>query len=69
MAIEELNWDSASCHERLKELGAIQYDYIIAADCLYTDEACPPSAWVLLTPPSHTTQLSAASFWAAVSKT
>lgn len=39
VSIEELDWDSPCSHCRLEELGALRSDYVIAADCLYTDEA------------------------------
>ena len=39
VSIEELDWDLASSEHRLQELGDLQTDYVIAADCLYTDQA------------------------------
>ena len=39
MAVEELDWDSPDSLQRLEQLAATHPDYIIAADCLYIDEA------------------------------
>ncbi len=66
VSVEELNWDSASSQDRLKDLSALAYDYIIAADCLYTDEARPPIACFPYTLPLLMFQLSAADLWAAL---
>jgi hypothetical protein len=40
VAIEELDWDRPGSQQRLEQLAAARPDYIIAADCVYIDEAC-----------------------------
>ena len=39
--MEELDWEAKDGHQMFKEMGFAQADYIIAADCLYIDEARP----------------------------
>ena len=41
--MEELDWEAKDGHQKLKEIASAQADYIIAADCLYIDEARPKS--------------------------
>ena len=43
MSVEELDWETEDGHKKLEEMGLAQADYIIAADCLYIDEARPES--------------------------
>ena len=42
-SVEELDWEAKDGHQKLKEIASAQADYIIAADCLYIDEARPKS--------------------------
>jgi hypothetical protein len=60
VAVEELDWDSPDSQHSLEQLAATHPDYIIAADCLYIDEASKSlfqallsSAWQSLHP-GHT---------------
>ena len=38
ISIKELDWGLDSSKQRLEELGSLETDYVIAADCLYIDE-------------------------------
>ena len=64
VSVEDLDWDSAGCQDRLKELGALASDYIIAADCLYIDEASDPSQFLA---PIHIIHAQSFSSWMQVS--
>ena len=43
ISVEELDWEANDGHQKLQAMGLAQADYIIAADCLYIDEARPES--------------------------
>ena len=41
ISVEELDWETEDGHQKLKKMGSARAHYIIAADCLYIDEARP----------------------------